>query len=208
MKKILIYLSSDGWKNTIALIRKSILKKICYHTTTSFYMWEKKNETFENNQEIRNLSVKELTLDEIESIDFPRLKLLNYKEWLKDGSHVYVSFLNGKPVGFAWTHSKSYHIHGLGTFKLYENEYWSGPTFVLNSLRGRGINRTQKIFQLNHLPKNSSIFTSINENNIPSIRSNVRYGFKPIGFHKTNVLFGKSNNLIEGDVLKERLILS
>ena len=75
-------------------------------------MWEKKNETFENNQEIRNLSVKELTLDEIESIDFPRLKLLNYKEWLKDGSHVYVSFLNGKPVGFAHRGGTDYrHAH-------------------------------------------------------------------------------------------------
>ncbi len=208
MKKILIYLSSDGWKNTITLIIKSIIKRLYYQTTTNFYIWEKKNEMFENHQVINNLSIKEIRLDEIESLDFPRLKLLTYKKWMNDGGHVYVSFLNEKPVGFAWTHLNSYHIHGVGTFKLYKNEYWSGPTFVLNSLRGLGINKAQLAFQFNHLPNNSIVFTSINENNAPSIRSYAKYGYKLIGFHKINILFGKRKHQIEGDIIKERLLLS
>lgn len=207
MKKILIYIKSDGWKNSIRMIIKSILYKIYYQTCTNFYVMEKKDKRFQNENNSDDLIVRELNVEEVASLDFPRLKLLDYEKWLNNGSHLYVSFLKGNPVGFVWTHQNNYYIHDLGTFILNKNEYWSGPTFVYHTLRGRGINKNQKLFQLNHLPNNSIIFTSINEKNIPSIRSNVRYGFRQIGCINTKIIFGKKKNKIEGSLLKERLAL-
>lgn len=86
--------------------------------------------------------------------------------------------------GFCFVHfSEPHSIHGLGVWKLSDNEAWIGPAFVKKEYRGQGING-KLLALVKSYCRNlniSKIYTSINSSNISSIKSFERNGFNKIG---------------------------
>lgn len=127
-------------------------------------------------------------MTELERLDFPRLKMLAWRKWLSVGSRCYVGFHNGIPVSYTWTHFGEYSIHGIGRFRLAEEECWLGPTFVHKDYRGKGYNKKQIAFQMS--AEDKVCYTSVNSRNLPSIHSFVRLGYECVGSVAVKNLFG------------------
>ncbi len=176
IKKFLIYCKSDGIVNALGFVGKSILSPIRKNSETVFYKWEGKHITTPSS----TIQIKELSIQDMDGLDFPRLKLTTYKKWMDSGSRVFIVLTDNKQVAFTWSHYGSYSIHDLGTFVLSNKECWIGPTFVDRHYRGRGINKEQIKYQMEHSDA-QVYYTSVNANNIPSRRSFEHWGFKEIG---------------------------
>jgi len=177
IKKFLIYCKSDGISSALRFTFKTMSSYFYTRSKTVFFELDKPSLKIQQNSDF---IVKNMTLADLDSINFPRLKLLDYKKWIQNGSKLYIGFVNGTPISFTWTHYNNYKIHGLGHFILKENECWIGPTFVHKNFRGRGYNKEQIASQI---ANNNSIkfYTSINSNNMPSIKSFVHWGFVKVG---------------------------
>ena len=196
IRKVLIYYKSDGIKETITFIIKSLLSFIYKNSTTNFYKSNNTTYNFEAPQQ--EFIIQEITYPELVNIKFPRLKLLPCKKWLENGSKLYVCFFQDKPITFTWSHFNNYQIHGIGKFTLKKNEYWIGPTFVHKDYRGLGLNKYQIHFQMSK-SKDKTAITSVNNSNIASIKSFEHWNFSLIGqvyykhyLFKQNISF--SNN--------------
>ncbi len=201
IRKILIYYKSDGIKETITFIIKSLMSFIYKNSTTNFY--KSGNTTY--NLEIpqhKNITIKEITTSELINIKFPRLELLPCKKWMQNGSKLYICFFQDKPIAFTWSHFNNYQIHGVGKFTLKQDEYWIGPTFVHKNYRGLGLNKYQIHFQMSKNKEKIAV-TSVNHNNIASIKSFEHWNFSLIGqvFYKRSLF--KQNISFSNNELKQ-----
>ena len=189
----MVYCKSDGLWNAMRFVWKSVTSPIYKKSETIFYMF---NEQVCSNK--GDMQIREVSLEELERMDFPRLKSVNYREWIRNRSRVFVCSHDSSPIAFTWSHYGNYQIHGTGRFLLNKNECWLGPTFVDKRYRGQGINKAQIIFQMNH--SNARVYyTSVNKSNIPSCKSFEHLGFRQIGLVRQTTRLGRSVSIIEGN---------
>ena len=134
--------------------------------------------------------IKEVGANEVERMDFPRLKLLDWRKWLENKSRLYVAYVGNEPVGYAWIHYHSYHFAGKYNFGIEENEVWIGPSFVKKEFRGKGLQKALTQYRLSKI-KNCTVYTSVNSNNIASNKCMKRNNFEFMGTVTITTLFGK-----------------
>ncbi len=187
MKKIQVYLRSDGFRNTLSFMIRSIVSLFYKNSETVFL-------------ELPVVTLKETTKDTsiefnfLEDINmlpgrFDRLQLLNVRDWYSRGSHCLVGMQKGEFISFAWSHVGAYKIHEGLTFILPENSGWVGPLFVDCHHRSKGINKQQvvKLLRESHF---EYAYTSVGSWNIPSLRALRRIGFAEIGRIREITIFG------------------
>ncbi|NLV20341.1 MAG: hypothetical protein GXY51_12745 [Bacteroidetes bacterium] len=178
-KKILTYFKSGGLKEVVTYGWTYVRKIVYYKSETIFFYLEKKdfNKQPYKNSEIKFKIVQKL--EDIEEINFNRLKTVDYKKWISRDSYAIVGYLDSKPVSFTWTHLRFIPTFGMCPIKHAKGMSWTGPSFVDKSVRNQGINIAQKSFQIEHSPTDINYFiTSARKANIPSIRALNRVGYK------------------------------
>lgn len=194
IRKFFVYCSSDGFESAFRMALRSFYSRFAYKSVTAFY--EIKNVGLKA-KAIDGFELRLLSLPEVEALDFPRLKMSNYRKWFSEGGKVYVGFYRGIPVSFTWTHFERCHFDGLGDFLMNSSECWVGPTFVHKKYRGLGLNKYQLLYQIQQ--ENVPIcYGSANEGNLASIRSIEKIGFTRIGKVSVSFLLGKRKINIEG----------
>lgn len=207
IKKFLIYLKTDGVFNTFKYFLKTILYIFYRKSITDIYLFNNNNcsnlNTSKNDFEIKKFE----SWDEVRYIDFPRLQLLPCRDWLENGSIIYIGYYNKRPVSYSWTHFNKYQLHALGTFILANDECWVGPTFVDKKCRGKGFNKATIYYQIKDLNYHK-FYGSSNRNNIASSKSIQRLGFTNIGtIILRKVAFMKKRYDIIGNTLKDKIHL-
>ena len=185
IKKFFIYLKSDGLWNALAFTLKSITSLVYNKSVTNIYKRITGEEEY-NNEAV----IKEVGANEVERMDFPRLKLLDWRKWLENKSRLYVAYIGNKPVGYAWIHYHSYHFAGKYNFGIEENEVWIGPSFVKKEFRGKGLQKALTQYRLSKI-KNCTVYTSVSSNNIASNKCMKRNNFEFMGTVTITTLFGK-----------------
>ena len=185
IKKFFIYLKSDGLWNALAFTLKSITSLVYNKSVTNIYKRITGEEEYKN-----KTVIKEVGVNEVERMDFPRLKLLSWRKWLENKSRLYVAYIENEPVGYAWIHYHSYHFAGKYNFGIEENEVWIGPSFVKKEFRGRGLQKALTQYRLSKI-KNCTVYTSVSSNNIASNRCMKRNDFEFMGTVTITTLFGK-----------------
>lgn len=204
IKKFLIYCKSDGLIQALTFTFKTLASKVFSNSTTVFL-------EYNNSGTVRHsisdrINIKRLTLSDVNRLDFARLKELDYRKWLQNGSRLYVGYIGNTPISYTWTHYNTYTIHGLCEFKLGQNECWIGPTFVLKNYRGKGYNKLQIARQMFDAGA-ARFYTSVNSGNLASLRSFQYLGFKEIGtISKKNFFFYEKKSVSGGDYFLNKLI--
>ncbi len=200
-KKFSVYCSSDGFWNAVRYAFKTLLNLVYVNSTTVFLRCVEPLSAVSDSVAFKILNDK----DEVERLDFPRLKMLDCDGKLRDGHRLYVGFVNGKPVSYSWTAMGSYHILYVGSFELGDKEYWIGPTFVLNAFRGRGLNKAGINRQIHDV--DGVCYTSVNSGNKPSLHSFLSLGFEEIGRVKYKKFLCFSSVDIKGSELKSKMLI-
>lgn len=194
--KVVTYCKADGILNTIKFIVNTIQAKIYRKSVTYFYQSNAK--PIDSEPLRSDIIIKTVGVEDIDSVDFPRLKDLPCKKWLNQGSKLFVAYKGEKPVAYTWTHYHNYEIHGVGFFVMNNGECWIGPTFVLNKYRGQGLNKIQIRHQM-ELDTSTIFYTSVNHKNTPSCKSFERLGFSSVGQVNTITKMGHHQNLVSGN---------
>lgn len=101
-------------------------------------------------------------------------------EW---GETLALALLNGRVAGFGWLQEGT--PEGLRCYYgcLFANEYRVLRVGVLPSYRRRGVNTTFYVLLLRHLFRSgvTRVYVDCNKDNIPSLKAQIRGGFRPIG---------------------------
>lgn len=185
IKKFFIYIKSDGIANAVNFTFKSLTSLIYNKSITNIYKTEVDSCKYTN-----KIEIKEVFIEEAENMHFPRFELLPYKKWLNDKSHLYVAYIDGQAVGYAWLHYNSYHFTRKYNFLINKNECWFGPSFVKKDFRGQGIQKALTAYRLSQIQA-MTIYTSVSNNNIASNKCMIRNNFELIGTVCIITLFGK-----------------
>lgn len=178
-RKIFVYMKSGGLSEVI-IYSFTFLKKIFFYRSETNFLYLDRNKFNQLQKNICEVDFKIiLNKSDLEKVNFARIQTLNYERWFEKNSVPIIGFNKCNPISFTWTHFHAYIIHNLCQIELSDDKCWVGPTFVDNSMRGRGINKTQISFQISNAPKNIQYFiTSANASNIASIKSFEKLGFK------------------------------
>jgi GNAT superfamily N-acetyltransferase len=195
IRKFFVYYKADGVGNALRFVLKTLLSHIYKRSETVFYSKNTSGNDFSSDYKMQML---ELSIQDMEIIDFPRLKLVDYNSWMQKGSRVFVCYVDETPVAFTWTHYGIYEIHGTGHFSMSANECWIGPTFVDRHYRGRGINKQQILYQMEYSVA-EVFYTSVNVGNIPSRQSFEHWGFVEIGRTIEKGWLGRTRTTIVGN---------
>ena len=116
---------------------------------------------------------------ELDQLHFDRLMLMPCQEWLDAGSVVCVIFRDGEPIAYGWSHFRQHNIKYVGCFELGDDIAWVGPQFVHKLHRGHGLQRLLVYQCVLNMPDNiRTVITSVNQSNLPSLRS-----FEKMKFH-------------------------
>lgn len=177
--KLFIYLRSGGIKEVIKY-GLTYLSKYLYYKSETIFMYS----------DISNLKKIDISPffsfvivdDEIklEALAFDRIRTQNCEKWFNKGSSAIIGLYKSYPVSFTWSHFYSHEIEGIGNIDLQKDKCWIGPTFVDKTVRGKGLNKQQILYQLMNLPQDVKYcITSANASNVASINS-----FKSLGFEK------------------------
>lgn len=180
MRKLWIFIQSDGLANTLKFVWKGIAGK-CYHLSRTLCLYVEKENVAINRRSIWNVYRCRIITEvkELSSINFGRLKLLPCRRWLENGSMVVVVFKDDVPVAFGWTHFKNHAIDYVGDFDMGTKIAWMGPIFVHRKHRGKGLQQWVIRQVVNNVPANIKAFiTSVNAGNKASLRSLEKCGFK------------------------------
>lgn len=180
MRKVLIFIKSDGLLNTLKFILKGVVSKLYYRSHTLCLYGERKY------IEIKRKSVWDKfqcrfidAIEEIESLNFDRLKILPCRKWLELGSKLCVVFTDDIPIAFGWIHFREHKIDYVGKFDMGNETAWLGPYFVHRKYRGNGLQQLIIKQGIEIAPININAFiTSVNASNIPSLNSFEKNGFK------------------------------
>lgn len=176
--KIFTYFLSGGIKEVFKYGLTYLRKYIYYKSVTIFmYLDISKIKKIELSPEF-SFTIIDSEI-EIESITFDRIRTQNYKGWFNKESIVVIGFYQSRPVSFIWSHFHYYEIEDIFKINLQVDKCWIGPTFVDKTVRGRGLNKNQILYQLMNIPQNIKYcVTSANVRNIASINSFKRLGFE------------------------------
>lgn len=168
-------MKSDGFTNTMKFTLKTLTSCIYNRSITNVYH---KKEGCQNNE--TDDDIRYMTLSDIKKLDFPRLKILPYPKWINLGSKLYVLYIDGQAAGFSWIHFCDYKFTDRLAFTIDNNSCWAGPQFIHKDYRGRGLQRIIVEYSINK-EKGKDIYTSVNSNNIASIKCMMRNNFELIG---------------------------
>lgn len=195
MNKLLIYLKQEGLSATIAKVISFLFKG---SSTTDFYCCVNPVSCANRNSVV----LKYLTYTELNKFDqikfFSHINGADYIE--STNQFILTAYYEDEMVGYvAAEYDKLKDIHGLGKFKLNKDEAWVGPVYVCRKYRKKGVSSYLISGTLQQLKQRfciASVYTCINADNISSIRSFEKNGFKKIGYitEKRKII---SNNLIE-----------
>lgn len=176
-KKMYTVYASGGLAEAFDYGLRHIKKFIWYKSETVYLYLERAK--YENKSKVREESLEFRiikTVQEIKELDFARLKLLPYEDWIGDESEAIVGYFNGTPISYSWLH---YRVAPDQSINLKPGQCWTGPSFVHKKRRKKGINSAQKAFLIEKADKKSTCFvTSVNKNNVPSIKTNLGAGFQ------------------------------
>lgn len=186
IKKFFIYLKSDGFVNALKFTLRSITSLVYNKSITNVY--HKKVEEDKGNESDYDIRIQ--TLSEINKMDFPRLKILPYNNWINCGSKLYVIYIDDKPAGFSWIHFCNYQFADGLKFAIGNKSCWAGPQFIHKDYRGKGLQRIIVEYSINN-EKGKDIYTSVSNNNIASNKCMMRNNFELIGTVNITTLFGK-----------------
>ena len=169
---------SDGLANLITLITKKI--KNLFYRRVKTLMFELKLSSVDTPKPIR---------PEINSYTFKSLGVSQSLFYLssrevdsfrdKGGKCITLSIGN-EMVGYIWCFSRTHQVDGVGDVNLEgRNALWVGPVFVHKKHRGLGYNKAllQEVVDSFVGRDVEVLLTSINSENIPSIKSFESYGF-------------------------------
>lgn len=201
IRKFLIYCKSDGVKDALFYVWKTILSLFYIKSKTCFLELKDSHICVSS---CDNYEIRKIEKDDVDTINFPRLMLLPVKKWIERGSLLYVTYEGDAPIAFTWTHNGNYEIHGLGSFDLGDNERWIGPTFVCKEYRGRGLNKRQIAYQIKEA-SDKIYYTSVNSGNIASLASFKRLGFIIFGEALSKKLFFRKSFIVKGDDLRNKI---
>ena len=204
IKKFFIYCMSDGIIPAVRFACKTLFSKLLSNSTTVFLEYE--NCRSKHSDMNSCITIKKTELTDVIKLDFPRLKESDYQKWLQNGSTLYIGYIENIPISYTWTHYNGYTIHGLCDFKLEEIECWIGPTFISKNFRGQGYNKQQIAYQIAN-ENAKKFYTSVNSDNIASLKSFQHLGFKIIGTVTRKTLFFRSKVILSGsDYFKNKLV--
>lgn len=180
MKKILIFILSDGWRNTLSFILNGI-KSFFYNRSHTLCLYL----NLKNFNSIKKPDLKKeyyckviRSTDEIKRLNFKRLSILPYQKWIDAGGFLCVVFKDDRPAGFGWIHFHRHIIKNVGEFDLGDDIAWLGPFFVHKYFRGNGLQKLLISSCISNLPENiKAVITSVNESNLPSLISFEKLGF-------------------------------
>lgn len=175
MGKIATFIESDGWANTLRFIWKGT-RGYFAHTSHTYCL-------FADRLAVRGGHAADYkiisSIEDLENIDFPRLKSCPWRKWLDEGSYVVVLFKDNEPIAFGWTHFKSHSVDAVGTFDLGEEKAWLGPQFVHHKHRGHGLQKELITLSVSNAPESiKSFITSVNVRNTASLHSCKKCGFQ------------------------------
>ena len=189
MGKIATFVESDGWVNTLRFIWKGIRGHFAHTSHTYCLFADRSNIIEEYSADYKIIG----RIEDLEEVNFPRLKSCPWRKWLSEGSRVAIIYENKVPIAFGWTHFKSHRIESVGTFDLGDNMAWLEPSFVHHKHRGHGLQKALISIGVNDAPKSiQSFITSVNAGNIASQRSFEKCGFqKGLKVSHTSGLFAK-----------------
>lgn len=200
MKKLLIYLSSDGLINTMEFVFKVIISFFYYKSETVCIYAKRNALNHVHKEQWKDFDCKYYNnAEDVRHLNFERLKLLPYEKWFEEGSLLCVLFSGGMPIAFGWSHFHYHNIKHVGHFDLGNDIAWIGPQFVHEKYRGLGLQKMIVQNSIQSLPDNiKNVITSVNGSNLPSIHS-----FESLQFHKgikvfsTLGIFSKNSKAIE-----------
>jgi len=189
---ILKRLNTDGVVNVITLFTKKFQNFIYRPVNTTVFEL-----SFTNDK------VQEFGGTDLDQLEFTMLKpgesifhLSNndIQKKFAGGGTCLVLIVKGCAAGYLWFFSDNYYVQGVGNINLKErNAIWVGPAFVHKNYRGNGYNKllVNKVFKSYKLTNQSCAMTSINSDNIASIRSFESMGFKKASELSSYYLFGR-----------------
>lgn len=180
MRKILVFIASDGWAHTFSFILKHV-KSLFFHRSITLCLYARREDIAVFSTPVwEEYDCKILhSMEELKALHFDRLMLYPCQKWIDAGSTVCVIFKNNVPVAFGWNHFIRHDIKYVGDFELGDNIAWVGPQFVHKIHRGYGLQKLIILQSILNMPKNiQTIITSVNQSNLPSLRSFEKMKFR------------------------------
>lgn len=189
--KLLNSLKFNGWKNTINNIL-TLLKKKTSGKSYTVLLKADINDLFATHV-VLNESIKVERLESICGDYLLNLPVKRINKWLSNDADLYIAKSGNKIVGYTFIHLGEYEVDGVGTIDLkHDDSLWIGPTFVDKKFRSQGINKLLiNISAKHYVGKRKTAFTSANVNNVNSIKSFIRNGFKLKDIFICTYSFGK-----------------
>ena len=133
----MIFINSDGLLNTLRFIVNAIISRLGRKSITLCLVGKKADLKVQNRDcWSRFRSRIYTTPEELNSVNFPRLKCTPYTRWLRAGAVCRVVFETDIPVAFSWTHYEEHSVNKIGTFDMGNDIAWLGPYFVHKKYRG------------------------------------------------------------------------
>ncbi len=187
IRKIMVFIESDGLLNTLRFIVNAIIGGLGDKSITLCLVGKKADLKVQNrNCWSRFSSRTYTTTEELDSVNFPRLKYTPYTRWLKAGAVCRVVFEADIPVAFSWTHYEKHSINKIGTFDMENDIAWLGPYIVHKKYRGLSLQQFLIGQDVLECGKDINCFiTSVNQENASSLHSFLKLGFH-IGGNCTN----------------------
>ncbi len=204
IKKFFIYCESDGIFSAICSFGNNMCRLFYRKSETVFFVKKADNDILINCISA-DFVIKEIFIEDINFLEFPRLKLLPIDDWLTKGSRLFVTFYKGYPIGYCWIHFNCHLLSNLCSFLLEENECWIGPDFVHKKFRGRGLQKFSIDYRV-ALMSGRVCYTCTNKSNIASAKSYFKAGFENVGSIIKTRIFNKSKLVIKGDILIDKAI--
>ena len=187
MRKVLVFIASDGWAHTLSFMLKRV-KSLFFHRSITFCLYARRDDVATTSTPIgEEYDCKILhSLEELKALHFDLLMLYPCQKWIDAGSTVCVISKNNVPVAFGWCHFIRHDIKYVGKFELGDDIAWMGPQFVHKKHRGQGLQKLVIMQSVLNLPKRiQTIITSVNQSNQPSLRSVIKMKFR-IGLKVSN----------------------
>lgn len=182
MKKLIKYLKTEGMKATLKKIRMKVKNR--GNSTTVFLVYDIPSTQRNNQQEYIILE-----LDRNNVLEFEKIKFwdhINAADYIDNEKRKILLVQNKKDEYIAYAAMEEEllrEIVGCGKFQLQMHEAWIGPVYVKKEYRGRGINSIM-IQELLFAAEQHGIkrcYTSVNSDNISSLKSFKKNGFEEIG---------------------------
>ena len=179
IKKVIEFIQSDGWLNTIRFILNGIWSALGRKSVTLCLVGKRIDLKISYREYWNQFRIKAYTSsDALESVNVPRLKYTPYHRWFDEGAICRVVFKADIPVAFSWTHYKEHSIGNVGIFDMGDSIAWLGPYFVHKNYRGLSLQQLMINQDVSNASENiTSFITSVNQRNTASLHSFLKLNF-------------------------------